>query len=674
LSNGLLSRLLQATCANLPTHKVHFRARLLTRPSYAALLAAAAVLVSPAPAAAVLAGSYQYPVPWSEELVTYPFMAPAGSNRYHLADDVDAEAGTPVYADAAGTVVALENWDNAYNYGGLVLVAHDNSDGTQVVSLYGHLDGTNFTVEVGQAVARGSLLGYIGTPEQNGGWPEHLHHGIRKGGFLDYYAQSYSPFPYAGYGDGAEAANWENPTPYIAAHANVIEVRRIPESSPDRYATAAGVSAARFPAAQAATSVLLGSGTNFVDALAATSLVQYNSASLLLTKPDVLPDATKAELARVLAPGRLVTVLGGPKAVSDAVVAQVAAMGYATQRVDGRNRAATAVGVANLLPRNPARALIVNDASFADAVSAGGPAAASALPILLTKQDKLSPETRSYFEQHPEATTATILGGEAAVSSAVDAELRSIPTIKTVERLAGADRYETNVNTNTYLVGNPKALVVATGTNFADALAGGVLAATASGTLVLTKPGELPAPALAYITPARVTVEAGYVLGGAAAVDLAIDTSLAKLLNVPLAGTPATASVDAAQIPGLSATAIEASTWQGASVRTVDGVQLPVPLGFSTLVTDHNSAQVAAVAAVDPQQFEVPPSVVATRLEVPEGSSAAALVEETFGAGPIPPAFAPAYTTYVDHGSYVLVIEARGRDAAAVAAFVASLN
>lgn len=634
-----------------------------------------ALVAGPSSASASIAGSYQYPVPWSAQLVTYPFAAESGADYFHLADDVDAAAGTPVYANANCTVTAAENWNSYGNYGGLVLCQADNMDGTSVVLLFGHLDGSRLAVAKGQAVTRGTLLGYIGTAEQNGGWTfEHLHHGIRKGAFLDYTKQQYSPFPYAGYGSGAEVPNWENPTPYISTHAKVVEVKRVPETSPDRYATAAGVSAQRFAAPQSATSVLLGSGTNFVDALAATSLVQQNGASLLLTKPDALPDATKTELSRVLAPGRLVTVLGGSKAVSDAVVAQVAALGYATQRIDGSNRAATAVGVANLLPRNPVRALIVNDDSFADAVSAGGPAAASALPILLTKQGKLSPETRGYFEQHPEATTATILGGEAAVSSAVDAELRSIPTIKTVERLAGGDRYETNVNANTYLVGGPKSLVLATGANFADALAGGALAAYTKGTLVLTKPGELPASALAYITPARTTVEAGYVLGGAAAVDPGIDSSLAKLLNEPLAGAPATASIEAAGIPGLSAAAVGASAWQGASVRTVDGVQLPVPQGFSTLTTDHNGAAITAVAAVDPQQFEVPASVVVTRLDVPEGSSAGAVVEETFGSGSVPAAFAPAYTTYVDHGSYVLVIEARGKDAAAVAAHVASLN
>jgi hypothetical protein len=327
-----------------------------------------------------------------------------------------------------------------------------------------------------------------------------------------------------------------------------------------------------------------------------------------------------------------------------------------------------------LLPRNPSRAFIVNDASFADAVSAGGPAAGGALPILLTKQGALSPETRGYFAQHPDATTATILGGEAAVAGAVEAELRAIPTIKTVERLAGADRYITNIALNQFLVGQPKAVVLATGTDFADALAGGALAAHEQGTLVLTKPGELPVVASGYSSATRSTVAAGFVLGGGSAVDPSVDISLAKLLNEPLAGAPATASVGEVQVDGLAARSIGASGWQGAAARDVGAVHVPVPAGFSTIATTLQGEKVVAVAAVDPQQFEVPPSVVVTRLEVPEGSTAAAVVQERFGVGSTPPAFAPAYTTYVDHGSYVLVVEARGKDAAAVAAYIAELN
>jgi putative cell wall-binding protein len=87
-------------------------------------------------------------------------------------------------------------------------------------------------------------------------------------------------------------------------------------SGSDRYSTAAAISAATFapgvPVAYVAT------GLNFPDALAGAAAAGYLGAPILLVTPDSVPAATVAELAR-LNPGRVV-ILGGPGAVSDAIV------------------------------------------------------------------------------------------------------------------------------------------------------------------------------------------------------------------------------------------------------------------------------------------------------------------------------------------------------------------
>ena len=88
------------------------------------------------------------------------------------------------------------------------------------------------------------------------------------------------------------------------------------QSGADRYATAAAISAATFtpgvPVAYVAT------GLNFPDALAGAAAAGYLGAPILLVTPDSVPAPTAIELAR-LNPGRVV-ILGGPGAVSDAIV------------------------------------------------------------------------------------------------------------------------------------------------------------------------------------------------------------------------------------------------------------------------------------------------------------------------------------------------------------------
>lgn len=88
----------------------------------------------------------------------------------------------------------------------------------------------------------------------------------------------------------------------------------------DRYETAAAL-ALRFY--QGARFVYLASGESFPDALAGAGIPDQEQGPVLLTGRDSLPQATRDALA-ALGPQHL-RVLGGPAAVSDAVLAQAQA-------------------------------------------------------------------------------------------------------------------------------------------------------------------------------------------------------------------------------------------------------------------------------------------------------------------------------------------------------------
>ena len=88
---------------------------------------------------------------------------------------------------------------------------------------------------------------------------------------------------------------------------------------PDRFATAAAVSAAVFP--DGADVAFVATGANFPDALAGGPAGGLQHGPILLTGRDTLPQATITELQRLDAEN--IVVLGGPGAVSAAVANQL---------------------------------------------------------------------------------------------------------------------------------------------------------------------------------------------------------------------------------------------------------------------------------------------------------------------------------------------------------------
>jgi 4-aminobutyrate aminotransferase-like enzyme/Ser/Thr protein kinase RdoA (MazF antagonist) len=96
------------------------------------------------------------------------FQTPDGRWRTrHMAIDIFAPAGAPVYAPLDGVVERRENRNQLGDYGGLLVIRHGD-----FWTLHGHLDPESLAegeVRAGDVIAR------LGTPEVNGGWEPHLH-------------------------------------------------------------------------------------------------------------------------------------------------------------------------------------------------------------------------------------------------------------------------------------------------------------------------------------------------------------------------------------------------------------------------------------------------------------------------------------------------------------------
>jgi 4-aminobutyrate aminotransferase-like enzyme/Ser/Thr protein kinase RdoA (MazF antagonist) len=96
----------------------------------------------------------------------------------HLGLDVFLPAGSPVLAPLRGVVHSLADNRAALDYGGCIILEHTIDDGLPLTfhTLYGHLSRDSLAgLSQGQAIALGEVFARLGTPEENGGWPPHLH-------------------------------------------------------------------------------------------------------------------------------------------------------------------------------------------------------------------------------------------------------------------------------------------------------------------------------------------------------------------------------------------------------------------------------------------------------------------------------------------------------------------
>ena len=121
-------------------------------------------------------------------------------NNGHRGDDLCADPGTDVLAAADGVVVqAAEH----YSWGNFVVIDHGtNGEGYSWRTLYAHLQ--SYTVEAGQSVTQGQVIGYAGSTGQSAG--NHCHFEV----YVDNTLTSPRWFTaYHGEGDHAEPTDEE---------------------------------------------------------------------------------------------------------------------------------------------------------------------------------------------------------------------------------------------------------------------------------------------------------------------------------------------------------------------------------------------------------------------------------------------------------------------------------
>ena len=280
----------------------------------------------------------------------------------------------------------------------------------------------------------------------------------------------------------------------------------------DAVGTALAVSVAEFPLGGSAASVVLARSDHFADALAGGPLAAAKTAPLLITPGAALnpglDQGVLGEIQRVLPTGHTVYLLGGPLALAPGIDATLQGAGYTVQRVAGANEFSTAVAVANQLG-NPSTIFEATGLGFADALSAVPAAIGAHGAILLTNGATQAPETAAYLAAHPPGTRYAI-GGPLAAAGADPSAIA----------VFGPDLFATSAAVATRFFPSVTTFGAATGSNFPDALAGGVFMGTPTRVgpvLLVNSSTPLPSSIAGYLA-GQTHVARGYVFGGPLAV------------------------------------------------------------------------------------------------------------------------------------------------------------
>lgn len=239
-----------------------------------------------------------------------------------------------------------------------------------------------------------------------------------------------------------------------------------------RYETAIEISKATF-ADNSARNVVLAYGENYPDALAAAPLARTLGAPILLTNGKTITTEVRNEIKRLGADN--IYIIGGENVISKKVEKDLD-IEYRVSRIYGETRYHTSLKIANILFGKVERfdeIFLVSGENYPDALTISSIAAEKNCPILyVNRSGQISNEVLDFIESVG-CPRVTLIGGNSVISSDVSVLLKC-HAVSRVERLGGADRYETALLVANYYGYNTNNICVATGENYPDALTGSI--------------------------------------------------------------------------------------------------------------------------------------------------------------------------------------------------------
>ena len=246
-------------------------------------------------------------------------------------------------------------------------------------------------------------------------------------------------------------------------------------------------------------------------------------------------------------------------------------------RIGGIDRYATSGQLYNTAFAASTKIVLASGFNFPDALSATYLAKTLTTGVLLTDPNVLQQSTSLVLTNNV-ITTIYIVGGTAAVSANVQNAISALhvgndpnKAFLTVVRVAGADRYATNNAVDLFNGATTgTTAIVATGQNFADALAVGPAVYNKTIPLVLTGTGSLDANAQSTLV--NLGIHSVIIVGGTAAISAAVETAIKALPGVSIAYRIAGAD--------RTLTASQIATWETQGLPAATPYPAAASLGF----------------------------------------------------------------------------------------------
>lgn len=159
------------------------------------------------------------------------------------------------------------------------------------------------------------------------------------------------------------------------------------------------------------TNLIFAAGTNYADALYATSLAAHQNAPILLVSNEGLSQSTRKFIQSI---GNInsVTIVGGEISVNQSVKNQIETLTKKrVTRLAGVDRYESSVEVAKRVNANPAEVITTSGEVFADALVSSTVAQKIKAPILLVKKDVIPLKVREYMKDTNSIYKLTTIGG-----------------------------------------------------------------------------------------------------------------------------------------------------------------------------------------------------------------------------------------------------------------------
>lgn len=250
--------------------------------------------------------------------------------------------------------------------------------------------------------------------------------------------------------------------------------------------------------------VILSTGNGFADALSASVFAHQKDAPILLVNSTVdgSQDAFNY-ITQHLNPAGMIYIIGGTGAIGREFETRLNNLGFQNiTRLSGNDRYETSYQLARSLNNSIVSTVVISSGeSYPDAVGIASFAANKEWPILLTPKNALPEEMRDYLSEK-KPSKVYITGGSGVISDNVESKIKASLPQASVQRLAGQDRFDTNVVIAQTFNPTPSTVFLATGYGFADSLAGSALAAKNGDPILLmnSSSDNIPLSTLRYLT------------------------------------------------------------------------------------------------------------------------------------------------------------------------------